>query len=162
MPLTIRPMTASDCEAVAAFVHALAVETMGRAAPKLTAESLKEQALGDNALIDVVVAEEAGMLAGACLTLMTYSTWRGAKGLYVVDLFVDPARRGGKIGERLLRESARRGAASGATFVKLEVDTLNGGAAKFYKRLGFQRKEDDRLFVLEPDEFKCLVSAIAP
>ena len=45
-------------------------------------------------LVDVVVAEDDGHLLGACLGLMTFSTWRGARGLYVVDLFVLPQARG--------------------------------------------------------------------
>ena len=116
-----------------------------------------DRAPGD--LIDVVVAEEGGCLIGACLGLMTFSTWRGAPGLYVVDLFVRPEARGRNIGLKLLGCSARRFARRGAEFIKLEVDETNASAQRFYARLGFAKKTEDRLHVLEQDKFTALISA---
>jgi ribosomal protein S18 acetylase RimI-like enzyme len=146
--IAIRPMQAGDAAAVAAMVQALAREKGGRAVPKLTAEDLLKN--GD--LVDVTVAKSgSGDVAGACLSLMTFSTWRGAKGMYVVDLFVDPKWRGRNLGEALLRAAARRARERGAQFIKLEVDLNNDGAGRFYDRLGFTRNTYDRLFVLERD-----------
>ena len=152
MSIVIRPMEAHDCETIVGFLRELAAAS--GVEPRVTAETLKEHALGPRALIDAIVAEKDGALCGVCLTLMTYSTWRGAKGIYVVDLYVAPAQRGAKIGKRLLKEVARHGAERGATFIKLEVDTLNTRAARFYKRLNFARKENDRLYVLEADDLQ--------
>ena len=84
---------------------------------------------------------------------MTFSTWRGAPGLYVVDLFVLPEARGHNVGLDLLRCSAQRFAARGAQFIKLEVDETNLGAERFYARLGFTKKAEDRLHILEQDRF---------
>ena len=89
---------------------------------------------------------------------MTYSTWRGARGLYVVDLFVLPEARGRNVGLDLLRCSARRFAARGAQFIKLEVDQSNTGAQRFYARLGFRKKSEDRLHILEQDELQKFIS----
>jgi ribosomal protein S18 acetylase RimI-like enzyme len=146
--LTIRPMRDHDAPQVAAMVRGLARDTGANIVPKLTPESL----IGNRDLIDVTIAEDEKGLLGACLTLLTYSTWRDAKGLYVVDLFVDPRARNGGIGLKLLREAARRGRAKGARFIKLEVDRTNGGAERFYERLGFVRNDKDRLFVLEDEK----------
>jgi GNAT superfamily N-acetyltransferase len=151
----IRPMRAGEAAAVAAMVHGLARDTGAGIVPKLTAERLT--AAGD--LIDTVVAEERGRLLGACLGLMTFSTWRGARGLYVVDLFVLPEARGRNIGQQLLRFSASRFAARGAQFIKLEVDEENQGAARFYSRLGFAKKTEDRLHILEHDDFTGFISS---
>jgi ribosomal protein S18 acetylase RimI-like enzyme len=90
---------------------------------------------------------------------MTFSTWRGARGLYVVDLFVDPAARGQRVGQRLLRMSAERFAARGASFIKLEVDEANAGAQRFYARLGFSKKNEDRLHILEQDQFTAFIAS---
>ena len=49
-----------------------------------------------------------------------------------------PLPGGAGIGERLLREVARRGQASGYTHLRLTVDDGNAGGAKFYHRLGFE------------------------
>lgn len=153
MSVTIREMTDGDAPRVVELVRGLASHIGQQAAPRVTPEGLT----GNRDLIDVIVAEDNGRLIGACLSLMTYSTWRGAKGLYVVDLFVESAARGRNAGLLLLRETASRGIARGARFIKLEVDHTNDGAARFYERLGFKRNDEDRLFVLEHDMLGQLV-----
>ena len=155
MSVALRPMRPDEADAVAEMVRGLAEHIGTGFVPRLTGERLARA--GD--LIDVVVAEEGGRLIGACLGLMTFSTWRGAPGLYVVDLFVRPEARGRNVGLALLGCSARRFARRGAEFIKLEVDETNAGAQRFYARLGFVKKAEDRLHVLEQDKFTALISA---
>lgn len=154
MTLRLRDMRPGEAGRIAAMVASLARDVGAPVVPRITGDKLN--AARD--LVDVVVAEEDGALLGVILTLMTFSTWRGARGLYVVDLFVEGAARNRKIGLALLREAARRGRAKGACFIKLEVDHSNLGAARFYKRLGFTRKEEDRLFVLEQDRLETFIA----
>jgi ribosomal protein S18 acetylase RimI-like enzyme len=147
MTVVYRDMQDADAAAVAAMVQGLADHvgvpiTTGLTGPKLVAA---------RDLIDVTVAEDDKGLLGACLALMTFSTWRGTRGLYIVDLFVDERVRGRNVGRELMKQAARRGLAKGARFIKLEVDTGNQGAARFYERIGFARKDQDRLFILEQD-----------
>jgi len=155
MSILVRPMAEGEAGAVAAMVAALARDTGAALVPKLTAEALAQA----RDLVEVLVAETADQrLAGACLSLMTFSTWRGSRGLYVVDLFVAGEARGHGIGLLLLREAARRGWRRGARFVKLEVDIDNEGAARFYARQAFSRKETDRLFVLEAEALEQFIA----
>ena len=147
MSFEIRNMQDNEAQIVADMVHGLARDLRLKAVPELTGKSLLESL----DLVNVVVAAEAGKLLGACLWLMTFSTFRGAKGVYIVDLFVEAGARNRNIGEALLRETARRGKVRGARFIKLEVDVTNPGGARFYERLGFKVKPEDRLFILEQD-----------
>ena len=155
MSVALRPMRPDEADAVAEMVRGLAEHIGTDFVPRLTGEKLARA--GD--LIDVVVAEEGGCLIGACLGLMTFSTWRGAPGLYVVDLFVRPEARGRNIGLKLLGCSARRFARRGAEVIKLEVDETNASAQRFYARLGFAEKTEDRLHGLEQEKFTVLISA---
>jgi ribosomal protein S18 acetylase RimI-like enzyme len=154
MSLVIREMRVDEADAVAQMVHGLAEHIGTDFVPKLTGEAL----LNARDLIDVVVAEDGGKLIGACLGLMTFSTWRGARGLYIVDLFITPQARGRNVGQMLLRLSARRAVARGASFIKLEVDETNTGAERFYARLGFKKKTEDRLHILEQDRLDQFIS----
>lgn len=154
MTLVIRDMRDDEAEAVAGMVRGLARHLGTDFVPKVTGEALRNS----RDLIDVVVAEDKGRLLGACLGLMTFSTWRGARGLYVLDLFVEAAARGRNVGLQLLREEARRAAQRGATFIKLEVDETNTGAQRFYARLGFAKKAEDRLHILEQDHLENLIA----
>lgn len=153
MTVTIRPMADTDAPAVVAMVQGLARDTATDIIPKLTPQSL----IGNRDLIDVTIAEDQEGMLGTCLTLLTYSTWRDARGLYVVDLFIDGRARNRGIGLKLLREAARRGRAKGARFIKLEVYHTNDGAARFYERLGFGRHDEDRLFILEDEKMTALL-----
>jgi ribosomal protein S18 acetylase RimI-like enzyme len=155
--IDIRPMRDGEADKVAGMVHRLAADIGASVIPRLTGPGL----LQARDLVDVTVAEEAGALLGACLSLMTYSTWRGARGLYVVDLFVVPEARRRKVGPSLLRLAAERGRSRGARFVKLEVDHANDGAARFYQRLGFKRHDEDRLFVLEEEGLRDFLAGAA-
>ncbi|MGE4252948.1 MAG: N-acetyltransferase family protein [Parvibaculaceae bacterium] len=155
MTLAIRPMRDEDAPQVVAMVQGLARDTGTDVIPKLTPENL----VASRDLIDVTIAADEKGLLGACLTLLTYSTWRGAKGLYVVDLFVHARARNGGIGLKLLRAAARRGRAKGARFIKLEVDRTNAGAARFYERQGFVKSDKDRLFVLEDEKVSDFLAA---
>jgi ribosomal protein S18 acetylase RimI-like enzyme len=85
---------------------------------------------------------------------MTYSSWRGMKGIYVSDLFVLDHVRGRKIGEKLLRYTALEAQTRGAGFIKMEVDHQNDRAQRFYQRLGFAYKAEDQFYALEPDQFQ--------
>jgi 2-amino-4-hydroxy-6-hydroxymethyldihydropteridine diphosphokinase len=55
---------------------------------------------------------------------------------YVESLHVDRKRRGGGVGAALLRATAARWAAAGFGTISLRVIASNGGARRFYKRLG--------------------------
>lgn len=152
MSVVIRSMQDDEAEIVAHMVRALARDQGSDVIPRLTAAKL----LAARDLIDVVVAQDEAKLLGACLWLMTYSTWRARKGVYIVDLYVASEARNRRIGAWLMAEAAKRGRARGARFVKLEVEANNDGAARFYERHGFARKSD-RLYILEGDALDQLI-----
>jgi ribosomal protein S18 acetylase RimI-like enzyme len=104
-------------------------------------------------MLAVWVAEHDGRLAGSCITSFLFSTWRGVPGIYVIDLYIVPELRGARAGEKLLRAVAREGWSQGARFIRLDVDHMNAGAARFYERTGFRPHDEDRAFVLEPEDY---------
>ena len=87
--MIIRDMADGEAQAVADMVHGLARDLALKVIPNITARKLLDAC----DLVNVVVAAENDRLLGACLSLMTFSTFRGTKGMYVVDLFVDKAAR---------------------------------------------------------------------
>jgi ribosomal protein S18 acetylase RimI-like enzyme len=136
-------------DAVAVLIRQLPKDLGLSIIPKVTGQSLRNA----KGLAHVMVAEDAGLPLGVCLWTMTYSSWRGCPGIYISDLYVLPHARGRKIGERLLRGTVLEAEKMGAGFIKMEVEVSNEKAARFYERLGFIHKSDDRIFILEPDAF---------
>ena len=96
-------------------------------------------------------------MLGVCSWVMTYSTQRAMPGIYICDLFILGHARGRGIGDALLKGVMKAAAKRGAGFIKMEVDVTNEGAARFYERLGFIHKSEDRYYALEPQEFANLL-----
>jgi ribosomal protein S18 acetylase RimI-like enzyme len=153
MSIGVRPMRRGEEEAVVAMLRMLPRDLGLPVVPKVTGENLREA----EGLARVTVAENSGLLVGCCLWVMTYSSWRGAKGIYISDLYVMDHARDKKVGDKLLRGVVREAKAQGAVFIKLEVDVTNGKARGFYERRGFKHKPDDQIFFLEPNEFASFV-----
>ncbi len=150
MSIGIRMMCDGEEDAVAVLIRQLPKDLGLLTVPKMTGQNLRDA----KGLAQVTVAVDAGLVLGVCLWTMSFSSWRGCPGIYISDLYVLPHARGRKIGERLLRGTVLEAQKRGATFIKMEVELSNAAAARFYERLGFIHKADDRIFILEPDVFK--------
>jgi GNAT superfamily N-acetyltransferase len=84
----------------------------------------------------VLVAEDAGRVVGFALFFHNYSTFVGRPGLYLEDLFVEPAHRGRGHGKALFAALARLAVERGCGRVEWAVLNWNQPALDFYKRLG--------------------------
>jgi ribosomal protein S18 acetylase RimI-like enzyme len=153
---TVRAAIPSDCDAIAEMVRDLARDVAANKVPKVTGDSLQAYGFGEQPLLLLAVAELETRLVAAGIGAFTFSTWRGVPGLYVVDLYVKPEARNGKLGEKLLRFMAGEAWKSGARFIRLEVDRRNIGAERFYQRLGFCKNRDDTMWVQEMPAMKQL------
>jgi ribosomal protein S18 acetylase RimI-like enzyme len=138
----IRQATVADCDAVAALVQDLA--RLAGMESGTTGATLAEAAFGPRPTMAILLAEDEWSPVGCLIHQDTFSTWRGANGVFVVDFYVKPGHRGRGIGLALMREAARLGRARGARFMRLDVETDNYDALRLYRRLGFRRL--DRLF----------------
>ena len=146
MSLGIRMMRDGEEDAVAVLIRQMPKDLGLSVVPKMTGQNLRDA----KGLAQVTVAVDAGLILGVCLWTMSYSSWRGLPGIYICDLYVLPHVRGRHIGEKLMRGTLQEAQRHRAGFVKMEVEVSNEGAARFYERLGFIHKSDDRIFILEP------------
>ena len=86
-----------------------------------------------------------GEVAGCALWFLNFSTWRGVHGIYVEDLYVQPAHRGKGLGRALLRQLARECNQRGYARLEWAVLNWNEPAIGFYSSLGAEaaRRMDD-------------------
>jgi ribosomal protein S18 acetylase RimI-like enzyme len=152
MGVGFRPMRQGQEDAVAAMIRQLPKDLGSDTVPKITGDSLRAAA----DYVQVLVAEDSGLLLGCCVWMPVFSTWRGCKGIYITDLFVMAHARGKKIGERLIKHLSREAQKIDARYMRLEVDHDNPRAGAFYERLGFKRKTDQDNCFLEADELDIL------
>ncbi|MEZ5776145.1 MAG: GNAT family N-acetyltransferase [Hyphomicrobiaceae bacterium] len=157
--IEVRAGLPSDCAEIAEMVQELARDTTEGVVPRATAEGLAASAFGAGAHISLFVAEDEAGLIGYCLTTPLYSTWRGARGIRVVDLYLRARARRLRLGERLLAAATAAGWREGARFVRLEVERTNVEAERFYRRLGFHLKENEHSYSLDRDPMQVLAGA---
>jgi GNAT superfamily N-acetyltransferase len=152
----IRPVRKSDLAAVVGLVHELAEFERAPLECQLTQRQLRVALFGPNPALFGHVAEVDGAVVGCALWLLNFSTWRGSHGIYLEDLYVQPAYRGRGIGRGLLAtlaaESCRRG------FSRMEWSVLdwNLPAMAFYKSLGARPLTDWTMFRLSGEELAAL------
>jgi ribosomal protein S18 acetylase RimI-like enzyme len=156
--LTLRTATSADAENILGALLGLADHVGERDIVQIDRAAILRDGFGENPAFSVMIAEVDGSFAGMCLHFRTYSTWFGASGIYVQDLFVDPAFRNRNIGEALLARVAREGAERGCNHLKLSVDTGNPHAQRFYDRIGILPLEHDEMRMAMGGNFASLAA----
>jgi ribosomal protein S18 acetylase RimI-like enzyme len=152
--IRLRAAVEADAEAIHGMIAALAHETIGPHQRVGHLATLRRFGFGPEKCFDAIVAERSGAIVGTILVYDEFSSWRGEKGVYVLDIYVAAAARGEGVGRRLIEEAARWGRKRGASYVRLLVDEKNEAAMKFYRSLGFVEAAHDRIFVLAGDAYQ--------
>ena len=74
---------------------------------KATLQQIEETIFGDRPTAFCHVAEDNGGVVGISIWFLNYSTWLGKPGIYLEDLYIEPAHRGKGFGLALLKELAK-------------------------------------------------------
>src|SRR5687768_17455603 len=111
--LKLRPAEASDAGVILRLIHGLAEYEKAPGEVKATEADILRDGFGSRPMFHVVLAEWKGTPVGFAFYFFNYSTWHGRPGLYLEDLFVDPAYRGCGIGKALLVHLAQIAVAQG-------------------------------------------------
>jgi GNAT superfamily N-acetyltransferase len=132
----IRAATTADTPAIARLIRALAEYERLSHGVDFTEPALREHLFGPRPFAEVLLAEDGGAVVGFALFFHNYSTFRGKPGLYLEDLFVEPAHRGKGHGKALLQAVARLAVERGCARVEWSVLNWNEAALGFYRALG--------------------------
>ncbi len=140
--LHIRKATGDDAANIVELIRQLADYEREADAVKITIEDVIAHGFGPTPFFECLIAEWEGALAGFALYFFNYSTWEGAPGLYLEDLFVSPEYRGRGIGKSLMIRLAGVARDRGCTRFQWQVLDWNKSAIEFYESIGaFHLKE---------------------
>jgi GNAT superfamily N-acetyltransferase len=134
--LAIRFATAADVPTILTFIRGLARYE------KLEHEVIADEAalhatlFGARPAAEVLLAELAATPVGFALFFPSYSTFLARPGLYLEDLFVDPAARGQGVGLALMSALARIAVTRNYGRFEWSVLDWNTPALAFYASLG--------------------------
>lgn len=132
----IRFAQAADTPVILGFIRALAVYEKLEADCVATEERLRATLFGPRPYAEVLLIEEGGKAQGFALFFHNYSTFLAKPGIYLEDLFVDPAARGRGYGKALLAKLAEIAVERGCGRLEWSVLDWNQPAIDFYLSLG--------------------------
>jgi GNAT superfamily N-acetyltransferase len=156
MTATVRDVEDRDVEAVVALVHELADYERAAEHCTLTAAQLRDALFCRAPALFGHVAEVDGAVVGCALWFLNFSTWRGAHGLYLEDLYVQPAHRGAGLGRALLARLAAVCAERGLARLEWSVLDWNEPSIGFYRSLGAAPLDEWTVFRLDGDALAAL------
>ena len=144
--LKLRAATEADVSLILDLIKGLA------AYEKLSHEvvadetALRDTLFGNRPAAEVIIAEYEGEPAGFALFFHNYSTFLGKRGIYLEDLFVQPAFRGRGIGKELLTCLAGIAVERDCGRFEWSVLDWNEPAIRFYKSLGGELMAEWQIF----------------
>ncbi|GAA4549405.1 GNAT family N-acetyltransferase [Pseudonocardia xishanensis] len=134
--MTVRRVRPGDVPAVVGLVRELAEYEKALDQCGLREEQLHTALFRDGPALFGHVAEVDGVVVGCALWLLNFSTWEGVHGIYLEDLYVQPAHRGSGLGRALLAALAQECVARGYARLEWSVLDWNEPSIGFYRALG--------------------------
>lgn len=121
-----------DCERAAEFIRKRVFD--GGYVDKITGLISADDLRGFSDL-HVELAEADDVLVGYLSWQITYSTWRGLKGIYINDHFASGGKN--EVLEKLLDFAIGRALTFGASYIRTEADITEEHLTEAYSKAGF-------------------------
>ena len=134
-PFTLRPAAPADLPAIVGLIRELADFEHLSHLVVVTPESLQPHLFGDKPAAEAVVAEVQGGVVAFALFFTNFSTFLGRPGLYLEDLYVQPAHRGAGLGKALLQHLGALAVERGCGRFEWSVLDWNENAIRFYEKM---------------------------
>ncbi len=109
---------------------------------------LRASLFGQRPAAEVLLAYVGDRAVGFAVFFHNFSTFSGRPGIYLEDLFVEPAHRGRGIGKAMLVHLAQLAVERGCSRLSWAVLDWNQPAIDFYRKLGAKPLDDWTIFRL--------------
>ena len=154
----IRPATPADVDELLRLIGELAIyEKLAHMAVG-TPPMLHQALFGARPSCEALVAERGGRSVGFALFFTTFSTFLCQPGLYLEDLFVEPAHRGAGLGKALLARLAALAVERGCGRFEWRVLDWNEPSIRFYESLGARLMKEWILVRMTKEELGALAN----
>ena len=151
----IRSAAADDTALILSFIRELA-DYEHMLDEVVATEALLQEWLFEKQKAEVIIGELDGTPVAFALFFHNFSTFLGRAGIYLEDLFVNPACRGRGFGRAMLRELARIALARGCGRLEWWCLDWNESSIAFYKSLGAQPMSDWTVYRITGDTLTTL------
>lgn len=153
--LTLRAATEQDTELIHHFILKMAEYERLEAEVDTSVEALRRSLFRERQA-EVVIAERKKEAVGFALFFHNFSTFRGQRGLYLEDLFIDPEHRRKGYGRALFLHLVRIARERKCRRMEWVALDWNRPAIEFYRGLGATVMEGWSTFRLDEKQIKKL------
>lgn len=143
--ISLRPAAAGDVDALLGLIRELAEFEKLTHLMEATPALLHEHLFGPRPAAEAMVADASGRVVGFALYFMNFSTFLGRPGLYLEDLYVQPAHRGQGLGRSLLSHLGALAVSRGCGRFEWSVLDWNAQAIRLYEHMGAEVLPDWRI-----------------
>ncbi|MDR7119624.1 GNAT family N-acetyltransferase [Rheinheimera soli] len=143
--LELRLATEADLPAILSFIQQLAEYEKLSDQVVATEQKLRDTLFNATPYAEVVLANYQGKDVGFALFFHNYSTFLAKPGIYLEDLFVEPACRGVGVGKALITYLAKLAVERDCGRLEWSVLDWNQPAIDFYQSLGAVMLHDWRI-----------------
>ena len=154
----IRYAVTEDAPRILQLIKDLAEYERAPLEAKATLEQIEETIFADKPTAFCHVAEEDGVVVGISIWFLNYSTWLGKPGIYLEDLYIDPAYRGKGYGLALLKELGKICVERDYERLQWWVLDWNEPSIEFYKSLGAVPMDEWTVYRVSGDALKKLAT----
>jgi GNAT superfamily N-acetyltransferase len=158
-PYALRSAQPRDIGAIVQLIRDLAEFEQLSHLLQVTPEKLGPQLFGERPVVEALVAERAHEVVAFALFFTNFSTFLAQPGLYLEDLYVQPAHRGAGIGRALLKRLAALAVTRGYGRFEWSVLDWNEAAIRFYRGMGATVMPDWRICRVTGDALDTLANA---
>jgi GNAT superfamily N-acetyltransferase len=142
---TLRPAALRDLEAIVGLIGELAAFEQLTHLLEVTPAKLRPHLFGERPVAECLVAEADQQIVAFALFFTNFSTFLAKPGLYLEDLYVQPAQRGRGIGRALLQRLGALAVERGCGRFEWSVLDWNVDAIRFYEQMGATVMPDWRI-----------------
>lgn len=158
MSVQLRPARREDAAELLRLIRELARYEKAEDQVETDEAQLASTLFDEGATAHAIVAEQGDGLVGMAIYFFNYSTWQGRNGLYLEDLFVEPACRGAGIGKALLARLAAIAVEQDCGRFEWSVLDWNTPAIEFYLSLGAKPQSEWVRYRLDGEALKALAA----
>lgn len=153
MELSIKNVERGDLGQIVELVREFAAFEKLSEFCQITEGRLESAMFGSDAVVEGLIALDGERAIGYALFFPNFSSFRGHRGFYIDDIYINVDYRGKGIGERMLKQIARMAKKRGFERIDFLVLEWNTPAVKFYEKLGALRDPDERHFKFTDEAF---------
>lgn len=154
--MTIRRAAPGDVADITAMIHELAAFEHAAQHCTVTEKQITAALFDDTPTVHAHVVDVDGQLAAMALWFLNFSTWDGAAGIYLEDLYVRPAFRRRGLARDLLRTLAAECRTHGYTRLAWAVLNWNADAIALYDGIGAAPQREWTTYRLSGPELAAL------